>query len=119
MQGSITNAETAINEWTIPTATATATNRSPALLPLEYTPERFERALVAVGVEFRYNYRSLRTQYRRVPFLDATPADWGRPFGLARLDGRSGNAGTGRTRGNAIPRIRGIGRYLVQHRQSQ
>ena len=41
-----------------------------AYLPMSYTPKRFIAALEATGLELRYNLRSQRQQYRRVPFLE-------------------------------------------------
>ena len=63
---SITQTET--DEWTIPQPKTTPAPTTYALLPKECTPAHFESLLETVGVEFRYNYRSLRTQYRRIPF---------------------------------------------------
>ena len=76
-QSYTTTAENSTDEWTIPHGATARATKQPALLPLEYTPERFEGALEAVGVEFRYNCRSLRTQYRRIPYAGELPADWG------------------------------------------
>ena len=36
----------------------------------ECTPEQFDHFLIAAGLQFRYNIRSQRQQWRRVPFLD-------------------------------------------------
>ena len=76
MLGSITNAETAINEWAIPIS-APAPTGDTYNSPYPYTPERFEDALFAIGVELRHNLRSQRQQFRRIPFAgESTPSPW-------------------------------------------
>ena len=72
---SITNNATAINEWAIPEPPAHSTTE-PIYLPLPYTPERFDAVILAAGLEFRYNLRSHRQQWRRVPWLGEEPEGW-------------------------------------------
>lgn len=75
---SLTNTATVINQWAIPETPKSTAAAQVGYLPLGYTPARFDGALLAAGVELRYNLRSDRTQHRRVPAIgDAEqPTDW-------------------------------------------